>query len=66
MKVPLNSRFRAEAERYELAFCCEDCCFLDRSNDRCAHGWPNAVHRLSYYAQPNVTEVIFCKEFELL
>ncbi len=66
MRLPMTPLFRQEWERWDLRFCCEDCAHLDRNEQTCAHGWPDAEHRRAYYESPACKEVIFCKEFELI
>jgi len=65
VRVPLDPDFRDEWQRFGLRFCCEDCAYLTREGE-CAHGWPQAEHRLARYADPSCRELVFCKEFELV
>ena len=66
MKIRVDAKnFSARRNELSFRFCCEDCVHFHTDPDRCAHGWPTADHRLSRYAQPSYTEVVFCKEFEL-
>jgi hypothetical protein len=69
MRVPLRPEFREERQRFDLRFCCEDCAYFVRDprgdQAHCAHGWPNAEHRLDAYLDETRREIVFCKEFEL-
>ena len=64
MKIARDPDFDAEARRYGLRHCCEDCGYWDPRTEECCHYWPTAEHRRAYYEQPG-TAVVFCKEFEL-
>lgn len=65
MRIPVGTDFEEERGRYAFRFCCEDCAYLDRDTDDCAHGWPTDEHRLARYDEPDSVELVFCKEFEL-
>jgi len=58
-----DARFDEEAERFRLAFTCEECGNFDPLNGDCAHEWPNGEHRRERLAGAN-GEIVFCKEFE--
>jgi hypothetical protein len=65
VRLPRDPRFDDERERFALRHCCEDCSYFDPDTGACRHFWPNREHRGSHYVTPG-TEVVFCKEFELL
>ncbi len=69
-------RFESERTRFVLRFTCEYCAYFDPSDERCAHGYPNAEHREQRYCaghsaslgapdELGVGVLVFCKEFEL-
>jgi hypothetical protein len=63
VRLPLDARFVAEAQRYDFRFTCEDCLRFVKDDGTCAHEWPNQDHReFSFEAPP--PEIVFCKEFE--
>ncbi len=64
VRIARDPEFDAEARRYGLRHCCEDCGYFDARTGECCHYWPNAEHRQGYYEQPS-SDVVFCKEFEL-
>lgn len=66
MKTPIDARFFAESERFAFTHTCEDCTYHDRELDRCAHGYPDAMHRREAFAPGGPKNGMFCKEFELL
>lgn len=66
MRLPLGPEFRKEWEQFQFRFCCEDCTYLDREQKTCVHGWPDQEHRRAFYQDPNCSEIVFCKEFELI
>lgn len=63
--MPLGPEFRQQWATYAFCFCCEQCAYFDPHQQRCAHGWPEKEHRTAFYRDPNCTELVFCKEFEL-
>lgn len=60
---PVDDRLREEARRFRLVFACDDCAQYDPENDRCSLEFPHRMHRVANLDQ--VSEVIFCKTFEL-
>jgi hypothetical protein len=54
-----------ERTRFALRFTCEHCTYFHADEERCTHGYPNAEHRSARYRE-NATELVFCKDFELL
>ncbi len=62
----MGPEFRQQWERYQFRFCCEDCTYLNREDQRCVHGWPCDEHRDAFYRDPACQELVFCKEFELV
>ncbi|MCB9590059.1 MAG: hypothetical protein H6718_31885 [Polyangiaceae bacterium] len=65
MKTRVDRRLLDEAERFQLRFACESCCYFAPAEDTrcCALGYPNAEH---LEQQRDVgSELVFCKEFEL-
>ncbi len=62
MRLAVDPRFLAEAQRFELRFTCENCLYFLEDTGGCGHLWPNAEHR----TVPRTGFVVFCKEFELL
>jgi hypothetical protein len=54
-----------ERTRFALRFTCEHCTYFHAERERCTHGYPNAEHREARYGE-NATELLFCKDFELL
>jgi hypothetical protein len=57
------SRFRIEAEAFDLRCTCESCGAFDAERASCAYGYPTEPHRrLPARADE---EFIFCKAFEL-
>ena len=63
MLSPVDEQLRDEAERYQLRFGCETCAHFDPDRERCANGYPNEAHRGVDLGR--VSELSFCKEFEL-
>jgi hypothetical protein len=64
MRVLVDDRLRAEAERYRLVFACPACASFCPDSGACSLGYPNEEHideRLESRA-----EVVFCKAFELV
>lgn len=62
----INKRFQAEAEKYNLAYRCQQCVHVLHGEDRCTLGYPNEK-----LVQGDVKAVdenggfVFCKDFEL-
>jgi len=65
MRLPRGPEFLDEWHRLDFRFCCEDCVYLDREQDRCVHGWPASEHHAAHYTDPECDVLVFCKEFEL-
>jgi hypothetical protein len=63
MRTRVDALFRSEAERFQLRFTCEHCAHFEPERRACAHGYPNEPHRGIQLEQ--VTDLEFCKEFEL-
>jgi hypothetical protein len=63
VKSRVTLQFRQEVERFDLRFTCESCAHYEPDQQRCAHGYPTAVHRAR--ALDDVEHWLFCKEFEL-
>jgi hypothetical protein len=64
MRLPQYPGFRDDRERFALRFTCEDCALFDPEQESCAHGFPTAEHRRSYYESADAY-LVFCKDFEL-
>ena len=63
---PVNARFRAERDRWDLRYRCEDCEHYDPDRDRCSQGWPkehfgDGPHR----CRDEQGAFVFCKYFEV-
>ena len=66
MKVPFNSKFLEQKEKYNFHFTCEHCLYFDPPRDQCLHEYPNAMHLLdAYRPERNPSHILFCKQFEL-
>ncbi len=63
MRTKVDAAFRAQASKFGLRFCCEDCAYFDLELERCSHGYPTEEHRRADLAQRQL--VVFCKDFEL-
>ena len=63
MKIPQDTRFRAEREQFQLRFCCETCAGFDPQLTSCAYGYPVDEHRRERYADPAAL-LIFCKDYD--
>lgn len=63
MILVVDEQLRREARRYSLRFTCESCAWFDAERGSCSHAFPNDAHRA--IDLDLVTEVAFCKEFEL-
>jgi hypothetical protein len=64
MKLKRTPEFLEEAARFGLRHHCEDCVLYDAERalgDRCAHGFPTTEHA----KDPDATELVFCKDFEV-
>lgn len=59
----VDNQLRREARTYGLSFTCEQCIHYDEEGARCVHGYPVEPH--SKIELSSVTEVSFCKEYEL-
>ena len=67
MEVALDSSFDEQRKRYSFCFTCEHCVHFDSDLEVCLHGFPNDMHRLSYYEQtPRPLTILFCKDFDLV
>ena len=64
VRLRRDQRFDREREHFALRHCCEDCSYFAQETGTCRHFWPNAEHRLAFYAASG-QELVFCKEFEL-
>jgi hypothetical protein len=64
MRSRVDARLREEVARFELRYSCEHCAYFVSERGACAHGYPNAEHRLRELTQ--ASELVFCKEFELV
>ncbi|MBM4354796.1 MAG: hypothetical protein FJ109_13575 [Deltaproteobacteria bacterium] len=61
-----NERFREEAERYGLAYRCQQCIHLRPEGVQCALGYPNEMLALGEVrALDEEGRFVFCKDFEL-
>ena len=66
MEVPFNNKFNEQCEAYGFCYTCEDCAHFDTDEEICLHGFPNQMHRLSYYqSTPRPRTILFCKDFDL-
>ncbi len=63
MKTRVDARFRAEVIEYALRFDCESCAHFVEARRACGNGYPNGAHLRQ--ALDEITELEFCKEFEL-
>ena len=59
----VDSRFRSEAERFQLRFGCESCVHFDVERRSCGNGYPTRPHVGIDLRKVEALE--FCKEFEL-
>lgn len=66
MKTAFSERYFEEHARYGFTHACEDCVYHDPERDRCAHGYPDAMHRRAAFTREGPRDGMFCKEFELL
>jgi hypothetical protein len=64
MLTPVDDDLRREARCYRLAFGCEACAHYDAPEQRCANGYPAEAHR--GIDLDRTSELLFCKEFELV
>lgn len=66
MEVPFDDVFDEQRARFAFRFTCEHCAHYDEESDACAHGFPNAMHKLDRYAaKPRPPTIVFCKDFDL-
>ena len=63
MITPVDERLRRESRELGLCFTCECCVHFDAEGGGCGNGYPNVEHR--DVRLERVTELRFCKEFEL-
>jgi hypothetical protein len=66
VKTSFTEQFFAEREGFAFAHTCERCVYHDPERDRCAHGYPDAMHRDAAFTREGARDGMFCKEFELL
>jgi hypothetical protein len=59
----VDSQLRREAREYHLRFTCEQCLHFDDQREVCSHGYPTKPHHSIRLDE--VTELLFCKEFDL-
>jgi len=60
VEIERDATLDAEAARFGLVRHCEDCALFDDGSERCAHGYPTALHR----KREAERVVVFCKDFE--
>jgi len=66
MEVDYNPGFEEQRKRFSFCFTCEHCAHFDEQENHCLHGFPNQMHRLTYYeARPRPMTILFCKDFDL-
>lgn len=63
MITKVDERLRREASELRLRFGCEHCVHFDPPARACGNGYPTGPH-LSVRVE-QVTELSFCKDFEL-
>lgn len=63
MITVVDERLRSEAEARELRFTCDHCAHFASDRRACGNGYPVTAHHAIDLAR--VTEVSFCKDFEL-
>jgi hypothetical protein len=63
MKTIVDLRLLEEAAQFRFRHGCEHCAHYAEEDRACAHGYPNATHRVQALAPGANFE--FCKEFEL-
>jgi len=62
MRLPADTKFLHEVERFALRFTCESCVHRVAPGV-CGNGWPTDEHdRIPRAGEP----VVFCKEFEVV
>jgi hypothetical protein len=64
MKTRVDSDFLEETRKFRLTFTCEACAHYVPESGECANGYPNQAHRAA--SLDELTELEFCKEFELV
>ena len=66
MEVAFNKCFDEQRKQFSFCFTCEDCAHFDPDREVCLHGYPNHMHRLTYYAGAKKPQtILFCKDFDL-
>jgi hypothetical protein len=66
MEVAFDATFDEQRKRFSFCFTCEHCAHFDTDSGECLHGFPNHMHRLSYYEHtPPPRTILFCKDFDL-
>ena len=68
MRQRRSLRFVEQEREFALRFTCEHCTYFHVERELCMHGYPNAEHRegRAHAAQEAGSELVFCKEFELV
>ena len=59
----VDTELRRQAKRFSFRFSCGSCMHYDREARACSHGYPSEPHRNDDLDV--LTELAFCKEFEL-
>ncbi len=63
--IEMNARFRDEARRFDLRFCCEDCANWHPDREACSILYPSEPHRRTHVDQLEDGErLYFCKMYE--
>ena len=66
MEVKMSPTFDEQRRRYAFCFTCESCAHFDTDTGQCIHGFPNEMHKLTYYTtSPPPETILFCKDFDL-
>ncbi|PKN47114.1 MAG: hypothetical protein CVU59_03990 [Deltaproteobacteria bacterium HGW-Deltaproteobacteria-17] len=60
-----NDHFLTECRLFHFSGCCEHCVHFDGGPKTCSFYWPNEAHRLASVVDATVSELSFCKDFEL-
>ena len=67
MKTRVDSVFLEETRQFRLTFTCEACAHFVPESGACANEYPNQAHRAApLEGLVELTELEFCKEFELV
>jgi hypothetical protein len=59
----VDERFRGEAQKFNLRFCCQDCAHFAPETRACGNGYPTQPHLEIDLQQ--VPSLEFCKDFEV-